>query len=186
MDAFIGEIRAFPYNFVPVGWLPCDGRSLPVNQNEALFSILGSTFGPYDGRNFYIPNLKGLTVVGAGPYPLNLGNKGGSTSCNLTLNQLPPHNHNLLGDKRKNTEIQLGTATPTGQTFISNSIATLPSGTTTGVITPGLYSYSKTGNTALNDSFMGYAGGDAPHDNMMPYLTLQYCICNNGWYPSRP
>lgn len=181
MDAFTGEIRAFPYNFVPQGWLLCDGSKLLTSQYPALSSILGSTFGPYDGRNFYIPNLKGLALVGTGQSPFVLGTQGGSTSCNLTLNQLPPHNHIISGDKRNSSDIPLGTATPTNQTFISNSMATLPSG-----ITPGVYSYSKTGNTDSNDSFIGYAGGGMPHDNMMPHLTLVYCICCDGWYPVRP
>lgn len=181
-NAFIGEIRAFPYNFVPQGWLLCDGRKLSVNgPYMALASILGSTFGPLDNTSFYIPNLQGLAVVGTGPSPFNFGTKGGSTSCNLTLNQLPPHNHIISGDKRNSSDIPLGTATPTNQTFISNSMATLPSG-----ITPGVYSYSKTGNTASNNSFIGYAGGGMPHDNMMPYLNLVYCICCDGIYPQRP
>ncbi len=181
MDAFIGEIRAFPYNFVPQGWLFCDGSKLPIIQYGALYSILGSIFGPLDNNNFYIPNLKGLAVVGTGPSPFNLGNKGGCTSCNLSLDQLPPHNHILSGDKMPPSDLSFGTATPTEQTFISNSVATTPDKKT-----PGLLSYSKTGNTALNDSFMGYAGGGIPHDNMMPYLTLVYCICYDGWYPPRP
>lgn len=184
-NAFVGEIRAVPLNFVPQGWLPCDGRKLPVSQYQALASILGSTFGTYDGVNFYIPNLKGLAVVGADPDPdnpdYNLGGVGGSTTSNLTLYELPPHNHNLLGDKRNGPDVSLGTATPTDQTFISNSMATLPNGKT-----PGLYSYSKNGNKALNVSFMGYTGGGVPHNNMMPYLTLQYCICYDGFYPPRP
>ena len=184
-NSFIGEIRAFPYNFVPQGWLPCDGRRLPINQNQALFSILGSTFGTYDGANFCIPNLKGLAVVGADLDPFNsdynLGDVEGCTSCTLTWYELPPHNHIISGDKRITSEASLGTATPTNQTFISNSMATLPNGKT-----PGLFSYSKTGNKASNNSFVGYAGGGLPHDNMMPYFTLQYCICNDGLYPPRP
>jgi microcystin-dependent protein len=183
MDGFIGEIRAFAFNYVPQGWLFCNGSKASLQQYQALFSIVGAFYGPTDQKTYFtLPDLQGRTLLGANPSgSLRLGNVGGTESETLTVAQMPAHSHILYGDKRTGKEASLGTDTPTPQVFISNSLAATPLGGT-----PGIYSYSSPSSSAtpaFNISFLGQSGAGASHENRMPYLTMMYCICYDGVYP---
>jgi microcystin-dependent protein len=166
-DPFIGEIRVVGFNFAPVGWALCNGQLLPISQNTALFSLLGTTYGG-DGRtNFALPNLQGRAVMHPGQNPNELssyylGETGGTQSETLLASQMPQHNHALNAAS--------GTAT-TGTPSASNSLA---AGTV------------NTYGAANNMLPMGeYVGGGAPHNNMQPYEVLNFVIALQGIYPPR-
>ncbi len=186
MDAFIGEIRAFGFNFCPEGWLRCDGSKVLKQKYQALFAIIGPYYGPSDNLNFSLPNLAGITPFGPDPnIPIPVGKTGGVESIVITLANLGSHNHTMSGDMRTGAEAALGTNTPGPTVFISNSLATTSAGTK-----PGVYSYSSQfvpSELASNGSLIAPTGqlSPLPHDNMMPYVAMQYCICWNGEFPER-
>ncbi|MCG8328751.1 MAG: tail fiber protein [Chitinophagales bacterium] len=170
MNPFIGLIVMFGGNFAPRGWALCDGQLLPINQYSALFSILGTTYGG-DGRTtFALPDLRGRVAIheGTGPglSPYDLGQKGGSETVTLTTSQIPSHNHSFeLG----------GTASsPAG----SNSLV----GNVTGGDT--IFNPTKSGNT-LSSGAIHNTGGGQSHNNIQPYLTVNFIIALQGTYPSR-
>ncbi|MBP2312715.1 phage tail protein [Azospirillum soli] len=180
-EAYIGEIRLFPYNNIPSGWHVCDGSLLTVQQNVALFSLLSTSFGG-DGRtNFALPDLRGRTIIGA--YGVNqnvatqVGGKGGTETVTLTQTQMPVHNHTLQGSSSN-----AGTANPTNGYF---AVPTAPSTLTNPPATPPIYSPATTPQVALNSNIIQPAGGNQPHENRQPFIALQYCICVSGYYPQR-
>lgn len=168
---FIGEIRSFAFGLVPKGWTPCNGQLLTVNQNQALFSVLGTTYGGNGSTNFALPNLQGAVPVSAGQMTdgpaYNLGQAGGSASVPLSLGQIPSHQHNANGSGASVSSSKPG---PT----------VLP-----GVF--GSYSYNDSGASVVNmgESTIGNAGGGQGHENRQPYLALNYCIALQGIFPSR-
>src|ERR1700751_1606672 len=101
-DPFVAEIRIFPFNFAPVGWATCDGQLMPISQNTALFSLLGTQFGGDGKSNFALPNFEGSAPMGlgngAGLTPRNIGGTGGESSVTLLLSQMPQHNHTVTGN----------------------------------------------------------------------------------------
>lgn len=169
-DPFVAEIRIFPFNFAPRGWAWCDGQLLPLSQNTALFSLLGTTYGGDGKSNFALPDLQGRAPMHPGQGPglslHDLGESGGSETVSLLESEIPSHAHVLRGS---NT---LGdTPVPTG-----NSLARYAN------------AYQQTTNTNLVDMAphgLVPAGGDQPHNNMMPYLTFYFCIAMQGVYPPR-
>ena len=194
-DAFIGEIRAFPYMFAPQGWFDCDGRQLLVAQYQALAVIVGTIYGG-DGRTYFnIPNLQGLTAVGVGPTsPYNLGKHGGSQSVALTAPQIPVHDHNFMEDFEKYSKAPTA-FTNAPQTTTVNKV-------TTGTSYPSRY-LQPTSATAVNSfdayvstmptptplasaSLAPYTGGGGAHENRQPYTVLRYCICWDGIFPTPP
>ncbi len=177
MEPTLGQIIMFGGNFAPRGWALCDGTLLPINQNQALFSILGTTYGG-DGRTtFALPDLRGRMAIhagsGAGLTPRNLGAKGGTQENTLTIQNMPSHNHTASGS------INLGTA------------ANQPAGTNNFLpVTTGSNFYSNTaGNTNLNSESVNINvtnnGGSQPYNNMQPYTVVNYLIAIQGLFPSR-
>ena len=165
MDPFLGEIRLVPFTFAPKGWAFCAGQLLPINQNQALFALLGTTYGG-DGRTtFALPDLRGRVPVGAGQaggseYPL--GSSGGHETVKLTVGQLPSHSHAVRANR--------------GQATTKNPAASLPA-------SGG--AYAATQNATMNSVMLGKSGGGQAHENRQPYLSLNYIIALQGIFPAR-
>jgi microcystin-dependent protein len=162
---FIGEIDLFPFNFAPKGWALCDGQLLPISQNTALFSLLGTTYGGDGKTTFALPDLQGMVAMGADQGPglsvRDLGETGGTEMVTLAPNEMPSHVHTLSCDVDQATSASPATALPaTSETDLYHSAATT--------------------NQPLTA-----AGGSQPHQNMQPYLTLNYCIALQGVFPPR-
>lgn len=193
MDGFIGEIRAFCFDYEPVGWIFCDGRSLPCATNGPLFSVIQYIYGG-SGNNFNIPKIYGKVLVGSGRLVYDYQGLGGiytvglhkDTGEGVTLSDVtvPPHNHGFSVRYVSNAPWGSLTKVPADGSFISNS------GTDTTPIKGGK-NYVTAAGTALKplsstslDSF----GTAVPvaHENRPPYLALNYCICIDGEYPYRP
>lgn len=176
MDPFVAEIRIFPFNFAPKGWAFCDGQLLPISQNTALFSLLGTTYGGDGKSTFALPDLQGSAAMhpgqGQGLSLYDLGQVGGSQFVTLIQSEMPVHQHNVGMANATNGN----SLTPVGSTW-----ATTPSGR--GL----LFVYHPGPPTAkmLADSILP-AGGSQPHNNMQPYLTLNFCIALQGVFPARP
>ncbi len=173
MDPFVAEIRIFPFNFAPKGWAFCDGQLLPLSQNTALFSLLGTTYGGNGKSNFALPNLQGRTALHWGQGPglslYDLGQEGGQETVSLLESELPVHNHSLaVSDQQAASRIPAGAVL--GESFNGNVYKS-------GAPTPPLVS--------MASSSLAPAGGDMPHNNMMPYLTLNFCIALQGVFPPR-
>lgn len=203
MDPFIGEIRLVAFNFEPEGWAFCDGRLLPIAQNQALFSLLGTTYGG-DGRTtFALPDLRGRSPVGMGTgpglSPVTQGERVGQETVTLTNSQLPAHNHQLAGH---NIPVTVG-----GQIAVpvstSNAESAAPAGAVPAAASSGgrpfnLYNASPTGSDTLApfqvslngtastpDSPTSTTGGNQPFDCRAPGLGMNYIIALDGFFPSR-
>ena len=166
-DNFVGEIRLVGFDFAPKGWALCNGQLLPISQNTALFSLLGTFYGG-DGRtNFALPNLQGMTPInqgqGAGLSDRPLGEIGGESAVTLTTAEIPSHTHGLLASATAGTTPQ-----PGGGTWAEPRA--LVYGTSTGV--------------SMNPGALAPVGGQ-PHSNLAPYLTLNYVIALLGIFPAR-
>lgn len=162
-DPFLSEIRIFSFNFAPRGWAMCNGQLLPINQNQALFALLGTTYGGNGQTNFALPELRGRVPmhVGGG---LTLGQRGGEEVHTLTLNEMPIHTHQARGSANGPT------VTPPTNNFWSSNTGFTPYGTTA--------------DTAMSPQAISNIGGSQAHENMSPFLTLNYCIALQGIFPS--
>ena len=178
-DPFVAEIRIFPFNFAPKGWAFCDGQLLPISQNTALFSLLGTTYGG-DGRStFALPNLQGMTPMFYGQGPglslFDIGETGGSETVTLLSTEIPSHAHAVSATTSTgNTDQPSGSLLGEGQS--SNQGITGPVNYYTAATSPVVQ---------LNPLAAGFTGGSLPHNNMMPYLTLNFCIALQGVFPPR-
>ncbi len=177
-EPFLAQIAIFPFNFAPTGWALCNGQLLAITQNTALFSLLGTNYGG-DGRTtFGLPNLQGSVAIGAGQGPglelYELGEAGGTTDVTLLSSEMPIHSHfaNATTD-RGNTTVATGNVPATGA-----------AGTPQRPTVAKFYS-TNAPNTQLNPSALSVAGGSQPHNNMQPYLTLNFCIALQGIFPAR-
>lgn len=160
---FLGQISIFSFGFAPRGWAMCNGQILPINQNQALFSILGTTYGGNGQTTFALPDLRGRTPVYVGS-GLTLGQPGGEENHTLTTSETPAHTHPAAGGPSATV------VTPSGN---------LPgSGTTTNF-------YAGSSNTSMNPQAVSNMGGSQPHQNMSPYLVVNICIAVQGLFPSR-
>jgi microcystin-dependent protein len=162
-EPFLGEIKIISWNFPPKGWSFCNGQLMPINQNQALFSILGTTYGGDGRQTFGLPNLQGRSPVHVGN-GIALGELGGETAHTLNISELPAHNHVPVGSS--NTA-NLGAAA--GNVWASS--ASNP--------------YKSTANTAMNPATILPTGGNQPHENMSPYLVLNFIIALQGIFPSQ-
>ena len=170
-DPFVAEIRIFPFNFAPKGWAWCDGQLLPLSQNTALFSLLGTTYGGDGKSNFALPDLQGRAPMHPGQGPglslHDLGETGGSETVTLLESEIPSHSHGLMAAN-----------IPPDSSF--------PDGNYLSTIDRGLgYLASGGALVQLDPNAAAPAGGDQPHNNMMPYLTFYFCIALQGVFPPR-
>jgi microcystin-dependent protein len=175
---FVAQIQIFPYTFAPRGWAFCNGQILSIAQNTALFSLLGTNFGG-DGRaNFGLPNLQGSVPIHQGQGPglslYDVGEIGGVASVTVSQAQMPAHAHQPSG-----TAI-LGTVSSPGST--ANALFAEPPGSAR---KPGSLYGPADGTTTLASSAVTAVGGGQPHNNLQPYLTLNFCIALQGVFPAR-
>jgi microcystin-dependent protein len=179
MEPFLGQIALFPFNFAPNGWALCAGQILPISQNAALFSLLGTQFGGNGQTNFALPDLQGRAPnsqgQGAGLQPCVMGEKGGQETVALSNSTIPTHNHSFNAHTVPATSGAPAGVLPAqahgtgrGATFAINTYA--ESGTAT-TLAPALVAPAQ--------------GGSLPHNNMQPFLVLTWCIALQGIFPSR-
>lgn len=178
-DPFVAEIRIFGFNFAPTGWAFCDGQLLPISQNTALFSLLGTTYGGDGKSTFALPNLQDSAPMNHGQGPglslRDLGEMGGSDSVTLLESEMPVHSHDFQVSGEDATE-----STAQGN-FLAKGL--WDSGTSGGVV--GTYTNSATSSVTAAFQAIGVSGGSLPHNNMQPYLTLNFCIAMQGIFPPR-
>jgi microcystin-dependent protein len=174
---FVGEIRCFGFQFAPAGWAFCNGQLIAIPQNTALYSILGTTYGG-DGLNtFALPNLQGRVPMhsgnGIGGFNTVIGELQGTTIVTLTAPQIPQHQHGIAAAVVAPGGAPERTAIPSNTTFVATSNP------------DGLYKGTPTLNATFAPNTIGSAGASQPHDNMQPYLALNFCISLFGIFPSR-
>ena len=169
-DPFIGEIRIFGFNFAPTGWAMCDGQLLPIAQYTALFSLLGTYFGGNGTSNFGLPDLRARVPIsmgqGAGLSNYVLGQLGGAEAVALLAGQLPAHSHSVNASD-------------------GAPVLTRPAGAVPARASADIYASAPDGTTVMNAGMIASAGGNQPHPNMQPYLTLNFCIALQGVFPPR-
>lgn len=170
LDPFIGELALFGFNFAPVGWAQCNGQLLSIAQNTALFALLGTQYGGNGQTTFALPDLRGRVPINQGQGPglsnYTIGQLGGEESHTLISNEMPAHNHVA------NVSSALGTSDSPNGGYPAKNPAGIPA-------------WAPTTNGAFNPGQIGLAGGSQPHNNMQPYLTLNWCIALQGVFPSR-
>lgn len=181
-DFFLGEIRAFPYpsNHIPSGWTPCDGRLMQIQQNQALFALLNTTYGGNGTTTFALPDLRGRVVMGSGINKTSgtnykQGVVGGAETVTLTTTQIPPHTHTLVGNSETGNKPGIA----------NNSFATC--GVSPAITTPqNLFAPPGSNALPLNPESISSTGGGAGHSNIQPTQVVTYCIATTGIFPMRP
>lgn len=167
-EPFLGEIRPFPYGFAPRAWAFCDGQILPINQNQALFSLLGTTYGGNGVTTFALPDLRNRVPISSGQGPglanYSLGQQSGASSVTLVSSQIPAHSHSVAT-----------TGTPT----TNNPSGAIPGPSGTHAL------YDPAINTTLAPDIVTNAGGSQPHENTQPTIGINYCIALQGIFPPR-
>ena len=164
---YIGEMRWFTFQFAPRGWALCNGQLLAINSNQALFSLLGTTFGGNGTTNFALPNMQGNVAVHSGT-GFNLGQAGGEPGHTLTLNELPSHTHPA------NAVSTAGTAAAPAGAYWAASTAG-----------DSMYTTAAPNSTMIGGTVGPSTGGGQPHANQQPYLVMNLCIALQGIFPSR-
>jgi microcystin-dependent protein len=177
VEPYLGEIRLFSGSFPPKGWALCNGQLLLINQNQALFSLLGTTYGGNGQTTFALPDLRGIVPIGYGN-SYTLGERGGEYTHTLTIAELPNHTHTI------------GNNTETVAASNNNGTITTPQANVYGVNTTRGNEFSTTPNaqsapTVLNSSTVSSVGGSQPHQNTKPYTVVTYIIALQGIYPSQ-
>jgi microcystin-dependent protein len=162
-EPFLGEIKIISWNFPPKGWTFCNGQLLPINQNQALFSILGTTYGGDGIQTFGLPNLQGRSPLHVGN-GIVLGEMGGETSHTLNISEIPAHTHVPVGSSSSASQ-----KSPVGNVWAT--LTTNP--------------YSDTAGSAMNPAGILPTGGSQPHENTSPYLVLNFIIALQGIFPSQ-
>ncbi len=212
MDMFIGTILPWPMNWAPEGWMLCNGQQLPINQYQALFSLLGTYFGGDGKTTFALPNLCGRVPVGMGQLPggqnYPFASTGGAETSALTTNNLPAHNHGAAfsGGSISSGSCSVNVSLPANATTAAATVSTPDSNCCLGAANytsrpVNIYSTNAPDKTLLNNSVTATGtvtgnvtgtvttantGNSQPVPNMQPYLVLNYIICWNGIYPTRP
>jgi microcystin-dependent protein len=170
-EPFIAEIRIFPFQFTPLGWAKCNGQLLPISQNTALFSLLGTFYGGDGKSTFALPDLQGRSPVdqgqGAGLSDRFIGEQGGVSSVTLLQSEMPIHNHTLRAAPDPGD-----LAAPDASRSLARS-------------QPSIYKQPAAALAPMSPNAVGVSGGDLPHNNMMPYLVLNFCIALQGIFPPR-
>ena len=170
-DPFVAEIRIFPFNFAPRGWAFCNGQLMPISQNTALFSLLGITYGGNGSSNFALPNLQGRAAMhpgqGQGLTERFLGETGGSDTVRLLQSEIPAHAHTLMASN------EIGEDRKAAGEAMARSTG------------GALYGPVPNPPVAMASQAVAPVGGDLPHNNLMPYLTLHFCIALQGVFPPR-
>jgi microcystin-dependent protein len=176
---FVAEIRIMGFNFAPKGWALCNGQLLSISQNTALFSLLGTNFGGDGKSTFGLPNLQGASPIhagnsqGPGLSQYFIGESGGVQNVTLVQTEMATHNHTLVGDTAN-----ASTASPGSNLYMAGQFPGNPAG--------AVWAYNLlTNTTSLNPAAITFTGGSLPHNNMMPYITLNFCIAMQGVYPAR-
>jgi microcystin-dependent protein len=178
---FVAEIRIFGFGFPPTGWAFCDGQLLPISQNTALFSLLGTFYGGDGKSTFALPDLQGSAATnqgqGSGLQQWFLGEQQGSQFVTLIQSEMPTHNHFFMTTSVNGTN----------QTAAGGQLAKGFKGNLQSSNTAKMYSATASPNpvTQMNPQALAIAGGSLPHNNMMPYLTLNFCIAMQGVFPPR-
>ena len=162
-EPFIGEVKIISWNFPPKGWEFCNGQLLPINQNQALFSILGTTYGGDGRQTFGLPNLQGRMPVHVGN-GIVLGELGGETAHTLNISEMPAHTHVPAG-----SNAAPNSRTPAGKIWTANPAQP----------------FGVSADTSMNPATLLQNGGGQPHENMSPYLVLNFVIALQGIFPSR-
>ena len=165
-EPFIGEVQIFGFNFAPRGWAFCSGAQLSIAQNTALFSLLGTTYGGNGQTTFALPDLRGRTPVGGYGFPVTLGEQAGVENVTLTTAQVPAHAHSV------NASAAAGTTRNPGNALY-------------GVTPAALHGPSSGSPVQLDPRTVAAAGGSQPHNNMQPYVAINFCIALQGIFPSR-
>ncbi|MBZ9745794.1 tail fiber protein [Mesorhizobium sp. CO1-1-7] len=165
-EPYLSEIKLMSFDFPPKGWATCDGQFMPINQNQALFSLLGTTYGGNGQTTFALPDLRGRVPTHTGGEGHFLGEKGGEPAHTLTISEIPQHFHTASA------------TSDSGDLFVatSNVLAASPA---------QLYAPATSNLTTLIPSSVTTIGGSQPHENMQPYLALNFCIALVGIFPSR-
>lgn len=163
-DPFLGEIRLFGFNYAPVGWAFCDGQLLPIALNLPLFSLLGTEFGGDGITTFALPDLRGRVSIHRSTNFI-IGQNGGEETSLLTVAELPNHTHQAIGS-----------SDPANTVLPVNSVWALSEN----------LSYNQNGNASMSSSAITSVGGNQPHNNMQPFLVLNYCIALAGIFPPHP
>ena len=165
-EPFLSEIKIVSFNFPPKGWAFANGQLLPINQNQALFSLMGTTYGGNGQTNFQLPNLQGKVAIHQGN-GFTLGQQGGEQAVTLQTNQMPAHRHTAQANNSLSGTLQ---KSPVAGTWAPGSADQI---------------YSGTGGSTMNSAAFANAGGSQPHNNLMPYLTLNFVIALQGIFPSQ-
>ena len=183
-DQFVAEIRIFPFNFPPTGWAFCDGQLLPISQNTALFSLIGTFYGGNGKSTFALPNMQGCSPMQAGQGPglslRDLGETGGEQVVTLIQTEIPAHSHTMSA-----TVTPGNTASSSGNQL---AFAHAGGGKQGGASDVKLYNSTTSGGSLVQMSplALSVAGSSLPHNNMMPFLGLTFIIALQGVFPSRP
>jgi microcystin-dependent protein len=168
---FVAEIRIFGFNFAPTGWAQCNGQLIPISQNTALFALLGTFYGGDGKSTFALPNLMGSAAMGwgqgSGLSQRSIGQEGGSSTVTLLQSEMPFHTHIMRGVNEQ------GDAPSPSQTALARPT--------------GAFTYAPPGQPTTTMAFqsLSIAGGSLPHNNMQPYLVLNFCIALQGVFPPR-
>jgi microcystin-dependent protein len=178
---YLSEIKIVSFNFAPKGWALCNGQLLPINQNQALFSLLGTTYGG-DGRvNFALPNLQGCIPVHMGS-GFTLGQRGGESAHTLIQSEMPAHIHPLMADGTAGSGTS-NTPDPSGGKVLGVSSGT--GGTPAVPFAANIYNSGSNNMVAMDSRVLTSVGGSQPHENRSPFLTLNFVIALQGIFPSQ-
>jgi microcystin-dependent protein len=168
---YIGEIRMFGFSFPPNGWALCNGQLMPISENDVLFAVIGTTYGGDGETTFALPNLQSRHPLhmgtGPGGVTYQIGEAGGIETETLTTNQMPIHSHNALGNTGAGNS-----ASPANNFWAANA-------------NTAAVEYTATANSDMNAATIAPAGGSQPHDNLMPYLAINFSISLFGIFPSQ-
>lgn len=176
MEPFLGEIRVFPYWFTPQGWLQCNGQILNISQYQALYALLGTKFGGNGTTTFALPNMQGRSAICtdyASVYPV--GATGGEAAHQLTIAEVPPHTHSLSAVDAAGT-----INAPSPSVMVGQSFSNARPSKAFNAFGPG------PGTAQMGPGALAMAGGSQAHENMQPYLVMNYCIASNGLWPPHP